>query len=186
MKTFRDHYKTVVIPQLQKALGITNVFAVPKIVKVTLNVGAGKAVKDEKFLVTVQETLSRITGQKPVVTRARKSIAAFKIRAGMPIGAKVTLRGKRMDDFLTKLVHVSLPRIRDFRGLSPNSVDAQGNVTIGFREHLVFPEIGSDEVEKLHGLEVVITTTAKNPAECLALLRAARFPFQSEAESKRA
>ncbi|MFH1145757.1 MAG: 50S ribosomal protein L5 [bacterium] len=163
--------------ELGKELGVKNPMALPRVQKVTINVGLGQAKQDPKLTDVVVSTLTRITGQKPVLTKAKKSISSFKIREGMTVGAKVTLRGKRMWEFLDKLVSLALPRVRDFSGLSSNSFDRQGNYTIGFREHLVFPEIKSDEVEKIHGLELTISTTAKNEEQTKILLLALGFPF---------
>jgi len=163
---------------LKKELGIQNATALPKVVKVVVSVGLSQALKDPKVLETVERTLVRITGQKPVKTEARKSIANFKIRQGMVVGMMVTMRGARMWDFLTKLVDATFPRIRDFRGLSTKNVDRQGNASIGFREHLAFPEISSDEVERLHGLQITVTTTAGTREKGLLLLNALGFPFQ--------
>jgi large subunit ribosomal protein L5 len=160
-----------------KEFGAINPMDVPKILKVTINVGISAGNKDPKLAETVAETVSRITGQKPVETLAKKSIAAFKIREGMTVGMKATLRGERMWSFLLKLVNVTLPRVRDFRGLSPKLVDRNGNMTIGFKEHIAFPEIRPDEVERIHGLEVVITTTAGDREKGLALFKALGFPF---------
>ncbi len=173
----RDKYKKDVVPALTKEFGYGNAYQIPRIEKVVVHVGIGKDVKDAKALETATETLRRITGQQPVKTVAKKSISNFKIREGMVIGLKVTLRGTRMHDFLTKLVNVAMPRVRDFRGISESIVDKTGNATIGFREHLVFPEIRSDEVERVHGLEVTIQTTAHNKAEGVALLKGLGFPF---------
>jgi len=164
---------------MTKEFGPGNSMSLPRIEKVTINVGISAGNKDPKLAETVLETLSRITGQKPVETLAKKSIAAFKIRQGMTVGAKVTLRGERMFAFLYKLVHVALPRVRDFRGLSPKAVDKSGNLTVGLKEHIAFPEIRPDEVERLHGLEVVITTTAKSHERGLALFKALGFPFSA-------
>lgn len=164
------------VPEFAKALGIRNIHAVPRVTKVVVNSGVGRATREPKALEVVQQTLTKITGQKPVVRNAKKSVAAFKIRAGMPIGASVTLRGPRMRDFLSKLVTVTLPRVRDFRGLDPKAV-GPGTFTIGFPEHLVFPEVGSDVVG-LHGLEVTIVTTAKDRAATYALLQSLGFPLQ--------
>ncbi|PJE76017.1 50S ribosomal protein L5 [Candidatus Uhrbacteria bacterium CG10_big_fil_rev_8_21_14_0_10_48_11] len=174
------YYTATVLPKLMKEFGYKNVHEAPRVTKVVVHVGTGQGLTDAKFLETATETLRRITGQQPVKTIARKSISNFKIREGMVIGLKVTLRGKRMDDFLNKLVHVSLPRVRDFRGLAPSIVDKTGNATVGFKEHLVFPEIRSDEVERIHGLEVIIDTTAKNREEGMALLTALGFPFHKD------
>ncbi len=178
----REKYQKEVVPTLEKEFGFTNMHAVPRIVKVVVHVGIGKDVKDAKILETATDTLRRITGQQPVKTLAKKSISNFKIRQGMVIGLKVTLRGKRMEDFLTKLIHVALPRVRDFRGIPDSIVDKTGNATIGFREHLVFPEIRSDEVERIHGLEVTIQTTAKSKAEGVALLKGLGLPLRDSKE----
>lgn len=175
--TFKERYQRDAIPVLERTFGYRNRLAIPRVTKVVVHVGTGAGLKDAKVLETAEATLRRITGQAPVKTLAKKSIANFKIRQGMTVGLKVTLRGQRMEDFLTKLIHVALPRVRDFRGLDPHIVDSRGNITIGFREHLVFPEIKSDEVERLHGLEVVIDTTAKTREEGLALLQGLGFPF---------
>lgn len=174
-----QHYRTKAIPVLEASLHVKNPHAVPAMTKVVLNAGFGDGVKDPKLQEAVVSTLSRITGQKPVLTKAKKSISAFKIRQGMVIGAKVTLRGTRMYEFLDKLINVALPRVRDFRGISATAFDRQGNYTLGFKEHLAFPEIRSDEVEKIHGLEIVMATTAKDPAAGRALLQALGFPFRS-------
>ena len=177
--TLKERYHKELAPQLKKELGVDNVMAVPHVVSIVLNAGLGAGLKDAKFLETVENTLKRISGQKPVKTKARKSIAAFHIREGMVIGMKVTLRGKRMWDFLEKLVSVSLPRVRDFRGLPPKAFDGRGNYSIGFREHIAFPEIRSDEIEVLHGLQVTIATSATNNAQGMALLKALGFPFKA-------
>jgi len=173
----KEKYQKTVVPSLKQEFGYTNDLAVPKILKVVVASGIGKAKDDAKISEVAQNTLQRITGQKPLITLARQSISAFKVREGMAVGLKVTLRGKRMWDFLTKLVAITLPRVRDFRGLSEKSFDKQGNFSIGFKEHLVFPEIKSDEVEKLHGLEVAVATSAKNKEEGLSLLKQLGFPF---------
>ncbi|KKW33332.1 MAG: 50S ribosomal protein L5 [Candidatus Uhrbacteria bacterium GW2011_GWA2_53_10] len=176
----RQTYKSTIVPALQKQFGYKNIHAVPSVRQVTLNIGVGPGVKDAKYLETAERTLSRVSGQKPVKTLARKSIAGFKIRQGMVVGMKVTLRGKRMWDFLEKLIKISLPRVRDFRGLSPNAFDQGGNYSIGFTEHTAFPEIRSDEIEVLHGLQVTIGTTATSKAEGTALLKALGVPFREE------
>lgn len=179
MKLLKEKYEKEVVPKFMADFDYKNKLAVPKITKVTLNVGVGKGLTDAKFNELVVNTLQRITGQKPVTSKARKSIAAFKIREGMVVGYKVTLRGQRMYDFLNKLIHIAIPRVRDFYGLDPKkSLDNQGNLTIGFKEHVVFPEIKFDEVERLHGLEVSITTTAKTKEEGLNLFRMLGFPFK--------
>jgi large subunit ribosomal protein L5 len=172
------YYKSDVIPKLQAEFGYTNPHAVPAIRQVTLNVGLGKGIKDAKFLETAERTLRRITGQQPVKTKARKSISNFKIRQNMVIGMKVTLRGKRMWDFLEKMIKVSLPRIRDFRGISPTAFDERGNYSLGITEHIAFPEIGTDEIELIHGLQVTIGSTATSVAEGRALLTHLGFPFR--------
>ncbi|MBI4089866.1 MAG: 50S ribosomal protein L5 [Candidatus Kerfeldbacteria bacterium] len=176
--SFSERYAAAV-PKLQQQFGYANRHAVPRITKAVLNVGVGRAARDQKELETVVKTLERITGQKPVMTTARKSIASFKLRQGMPIGAMVTLRGKRLHHFLDKLIHVTLPRVRDFQGLNPTSFDRRGVYTIGLKEHLVFPEIASDNIDKIHGLGITVVTTASTPAEGLALLRALGFPIQT-------
>ena len=176
--TPQEKFKKKIIPELKKQFGLKNDLEVPRIEKVVLNVGLGKSLKDANFLDNVESTLMRITGQKPIKTKAKKSISNFKIRKGMVIGMKVTLRGQRMYDFLEKLVDVVLPRVRDFRGLTAKAIDQGGNLNIGIKEHLAFPEIKADEIEKLHGLEIAVVTTAKNREEGRALLTAFGFPFK--------
>jgi large subunit ribosomal protein L5 len=173
----KERYKKEIVPALMKDLGTKNVMAVPSVTRVTLSVGLSQGIKDPKVLETVERTLTRISGQKPVRTKAKKSIASFKIREGMIVGMMVTLRGQRMWDFLTRLLDTTFPRIRDFRGISTKLVDAQGNISIGFRENLAFPEIRPDEVERIHGLQVTVTTTAGSREAGLALLKALGFPF---------
>jgi len=182
--SLKKKFNTEIAAALTKEFGLTNVMSIPRIVKITLNVGLNAGNKDPKIAETVSETLSRISGQKPVETISKKSIAAFKIREGMTVGMKVTLRGERMYDFLEKLINITLPRVRDFRGLSAKSVDKNGNMSIGFKEHIAFPEIRPDEVERIHGIEVVITTTAHDRAKGLSLFRALGIPFQA-AENKK-
>lgn len=177
--SLKKKYSEAINAALAKEFGLANVMNIPKIVKVTVGVGLNANNKDPKLAEMVAETLSRITGQKPVETLAKKSIAAFKIREGMTVGMKVTLRGERMYDFLDKLVNVTLARVRDFRGLSVKSVDKNGNMSIGFKEHIAFPEIRPDEVERIHGIEVTITTTANNREKGLALMKALGIPFQA-------
>lgn len=177
MKRLKELYKTEVIKVMREQQGYRNDMEVPRLEKVSINSGTGQALKDDKFLDTVTNTLERISGQKPVRTKARKSISAFKIREGMTVGVKVTLRSSRMYDFVEKLINVTLPRVRDFQGLNPKSVDQNGNLTIGFEEHIAFPEIRSDEVEHIHGLEVTVTTTAKTHEEGLKFLSILGFPF---------
>jgi large subunit ribosomal protein L5 len=171
-------YEKEAVSEMQRLFGDENSLAVPKIVKAVVNVGLKQGLKDPKYIETAEQTLARITGQKPVKTLAKKSISNFKIRQGMVVGMMVTLRGKRMYDFLDKLVNVTLPRVRDFRGLSPDSVDDRGNLSIGFREYIAFPEIRPDEVERLHGLEIAIATTAKSREKGLVLFKTLGFPFR--------
>jgi len=178
--TIKKQYAAAIGAVMAKDFGLTNPMSVPKVVKITLNVGLNAGNKDPKVAETVAETLSRISGQKPVETISKKSIAAFKIREGMTVGMKVTLRGERLWSFLEKLINVTLPRVRDFRGLPTKSVDKNGNMSIGFKEHIAFPEIRPDEVERLHGIEIVITTTANDRAKGLALFKALGFPFQTK------
>lgn len=174
----REKYKKEAIPGMMKRFGYKNALAVPKLVKVVLNVGLSHGLKDPKFTDIAEQTLVRITGQKPIKTKAKKSISSFKIREGMIVGMKVTLRRGRMYDFVDKLINVSLARVRDFRGLQPKSVDKQGNLTIGFRENNIFPEIRLDEIEKVHGLEATISTNAKSKEEGLELFKLLGFPFK--------
>lgn len=168
------------MPKLKKELDIKNDLAVPRVSGVSMNVGFGKHSKDKDHLDSVLDNLKAISGQKPVLTKAKKAISAFKIRQGMPIGARVTLRDRRMYDFIEKLVNIYFPRVRDFRGISEKSVDDKGNLTIGFKEVLAFPEIEAQNVENVHGLEVSIPTTAKDRKEGLALFKALNFPFKKE------
>lgn len=182
--TYQELYTKKVVPELKKQFGYKNVMAMPRLVHVVLNIGVGRNRGDEKYMKTVESSLMRITGQKPVWTKAKKSIAAFKIREGQTVGVKVTLRGKKMEDFIMKLISAAFARIHDFRGIPSQSVDARGNCTVGFREHLAFPEIKPDEVERVHGLEVSIHTSAKNREEGLVLLKLLGFPFQSESGIK--
>lgn len=179
MARLRERYKEDIVSNLQREVGYKNVYQVPKIEKIVINVGLGEAVSNGRALEAAVNDLTLITGQKPVVTRAKKSIATFKLRAGMPIGAMVTLRGERMYEFLDRLVSVALPRIRDFRGVSPNSFDGRGNYTLGLREQLMFPEIDYDRIDKIRGLEVSIVTTAKNDDEGRRLLTHLGMPFAS-------
>lgn len=172
-----EKYKKVVVPALKKEFGYKNVMQVPKIKKVIINAGIGRFVKEPHYIDNVVNSLTKITGQKPVRTKAKKSISNFKIREGMEIGVMVTLRGARMYQFLEKFFSITLPRVRDFRGLSDKSFDKGGNYTVGFRENIAFPEIKSEEIEKIHGLEVIINTTAKNKEESKALLTHLGLPF---------
>tara|TARA_B100000530_G_scaffold91328_1_gene55782 strand:- start:479 stop:1111 length:633 start_codon:yes stop_codon:yes gene_type:complete len=178
MAQLKEYYKEKVVPELAQRLGLSNTMRVPKVTKVVLNMGLGEAVADKKVLENATSDLASISGQKVVVTKARKSIAGFKIRDGWPIGCKVTLRGDRMYEFLERLVNIAIPRIRDFRGLSPKSFDGRGNFAMGVSEQIIFPEIEYDKVDKLRGLDITITTTASNDEEGRALLNALRFPFK--------
>lgn len=179
MKNLKERYKKDIAPAIQKEIGVKNPMAVPKVQQVVLSVGLSQGIKDAKALETIEQTLQRITGQKPVKTKAKKSIASFKIREGMVVGMRVTLRGQRMWDFLTRLLSTTFPRIRDFRGISEKHVDAHGNISIGFKENLAFPEIRPDEVERIHGLEITVSTTAGTKKNGLLLLKALGFPFQT-------
>jgi large subunit ribosomal protein L5 len=177
--TMQETYTKEIAPALRKAMGNANALMVPKPISVTIGVGiAPSKHKDGKLMETATEVLTRISGQKPVQTKARKAISNFKTRTGQVIGLKVTLRGKRMWDFIDKLVNLTFPRVRDFRGISPKVVDQTGNLSVGFAEHIAFPEIRSDEIERVHGLQVTISTTAKDAKSGLALFEALGFPFQ--------
>lgn len=181
MQNTKEKMQTVVTPALKEKFGFSNVHEIPRILKVTVNAGLGKG-RDPKFADTIVETLRKITGQQPMKTKARKSIAGFKVREGQVVGATVTLRGDRMWHFIDRLSNVAFARIRDFRGIPESSVDKDGNFNYGFTEHTAFPEIPPDEVESLHGLQVTITTTAKNHEEGLALFKGLGFPFVSKAQ----
>ena len=174
----REHYLTKAVPALKKEFGYENVMAVPKIEKVSINIGMGEATQNAKLMDGAVNELGAITGQKPVICKARKSIAAFKLREGMPIGTMVTLRGDRMFEFLDRLLNVALPRVRDFRGVSTKSFDGRGNYTLGVKDQLIFPEIDYSKVEKTKGMNISITTTARTDAEGLALLRFMGMPFR--------
>lgn len=173
----RERYRSEILPRLQADLGLSNPMEVPRLSKITVNMGVGEAVRDAKLLDAALADLTVITGQKPAVTRARKSIAGFKLREGMPIGAKVTLRGARMWEFLDRLLSAALPRIRDFRGLPANAFDGRGNYTIGVTEQIIFPEIDYDKVVKVRGMDITVVTTAGDDESGRALLRALGFPF---------
>lgn len=175
----KKYYREVGIPGLRKEFGYKNVMQVPRLVKVVLNVGIGEATQNAKLLDQGSYTLTRITGQKPVITRAKKSISNFKLREGAAIGCMVTLRGNRMYEFLERLVAVALPRVRDFRGVSGKSFDGRGNYTMGIREQLIFPEVEYDKVEKVQGMNITIVTTAKTDAEAKSLLKAIGVPFRN-------
>jgi large subunit ribosomal protein L5 len=171
-------YKNEVMPKLLTEFGYKNVMEVPRITKITLNMGVGEAVGDKKILEHATSDMSKIAGQKPIITLTRKSIAGFKIREGWPIGCKVTLRGERMYEFLERLVSIAIPRIRDFRGLNAKSFDGHGNYSMGVREQIIFPEIEYDKIDKLRGMDITVSTTAKTDAEGRALLKAFNFPFR--------
>jgi large subunit ribosomal protein L5 len=175
----REHYDTVVRSSMSEKFGYANLMQTPRIDKIVVNVGAGEAVGDSKKIGSICEELALITGQKPVVTHAKKSIANFKLREGMPIGAKVTLRRERMYEFLDRLINVALPRVRDFRGLSPRSFDGRGNYSLGLKEQIVFPEIDYDKVDSIRGMDIVICTTAETNEEAHALLVDFNMPFRS-------
>ena len=178
METLKKLYEEEIVPNLTKKFNYTTKMQVPKIEKIVLNMGVGDAISDQKFLDAAVRDLEAIAGQKPVITTAKKSIAGFKLREGNKIGCKVTLRGDRMYNFLDKLISISLPRVRDFRGLSPKSFDGRGNYTIGIKEQIIFPEINFDEVEKVRGMDIVIVTTAKTNEEAYDLLKELGVPFR--------
>ena len=175
----QEFYKEQVVPKLIEQFGYKSVMEVPRITKITLNMGLGEAINDKKIIEHAVGDLTKIAGQKPVVTKAKKAIAGFKIRQGYPIGAMVTLRGERMFEFLDRFVTVALPRVRDFRGVSGKSFDGRGNYNIGVKEQIIFPEIEYDKIDALRGLNISITTTAKNDEEAKALLGAFKFPFRN-------
>jgi large subunit ribosomal protein L5 len=175
----KAHYEQVVKAELAKRFGYKNPFQVPRLEKIVLNMGVGEAVADRKKVDSAAGDLALIAGQRPVITKARKSIATYKLREGMPIGAKVTLRGDRMYEFLDRLITIALPRVKDFRGLSPKSFDGRGNFALGLREHIVFPEIDYDKVDQIWGLDVIVCTTARSDDEARELLRGFNFPFRS-------
>ena len=178
MAKLHDYYRDQVVNELKNKFGYKSVMQVPRIEKITLNMGVGEALTDKKLLDNAVADLAAISGQKPLVTKARKSVAGFKIRQGYPIGCKVTLRGERMWEFFERLITIAVPRIRDFRGLSAKSVDGRGNYSMGVREQIIFPEIDYDKVDRVRGLDITITTTAKNDEEGQALLAAFNFPFR--------
>jgi large subunit ribosomal protein L5 len=175
-----EYYKSEIAPALQKAIGADNVMQIPRITKIVVNIGVGEAMDNAKALEAAVGDMIKITGQKPIVTKARKSIANFKLREGRAIGVKVTLRGERMWSFLDRLMNVALPRVRDFRGISPDSFDGRGNYTLGLREQLVFPEIEYDKIDKLRGLEISIITTARNDDDARQLLSMLGMPFRKD------
>jgi len=178
MPRLRDYYRDTVVPELHKKLGCANVMEVPRLTKITLNMGVGEAIADKKVLDNAVADLTRISGQKPVVTKARRSIAGFKIREGWAIGCKVTLRRERMYEFLDRLISVAIPRTRDFRGFSPKAFDGRGNYSLGIREQIIFPEIDYDKIDAIRGLDVAITTNARTDEAGRALLAAFNFPFR--------
>ena len=182
----KTRYDDVIAKAMTEKFGYKNALEVPKIEKITLNMGVGEGSQDKKKVTTAAEEMALISGQKPVITKAKKSIAQFKLREGMPIGCKVTLRRERMYEFLDRLVTIAMPRIRDFRGLNPKSFDGRGNYAMGVKEQIVFPEISYDRIEKVRGLDIIVTTTAKTDDEARELLRLFGFPFPAEAEQKEA
>ena len=178
MARLQQLYREKVVAELQKSLGLENPMQVPKITRITINMGVGEAVADKKAMDGAVSDLTALTGQKPLVTKSRKAIASFKLRAGVPVGAKVTLRGARMYEFLDRLINVAMPRIRDFRGVSARSFDGRGNYSFGVKEQIIFPEIAYDKIDAIRGMDIVITTTARNDREGRALLEAFNFPFR--------
>ena len=178
MAKLHDYYRDTVVNELKAKFNYSSVMQVPRIEKITLNMGVGEALTDKKLLDNAVADLTAISGQKPLITKARKSVAGFKIRQGYPIGCKVTLRGERMWEFFERLISIAVPRIRDFRGLSAKSFDGRGNYSMGVREQIIFPEIDYDKVDRVRGLDITITTTAKNDEEGQALLAALNFPFR--------
>ena len=179
MANFQTKYREEILPALKEELGVKNIHEVPRITKITLNMGVGEAIGDKKVIEHAVADLEKISGQKVVVTKARKSVAGFKVREGWPIGVKVTLRRERMYEFLERLVDIALPRVRDFRGLSPKSFDGRGNYSMGVKEQIIFPEVDYDKVDTLRGMDITLTTTAKNDEEGRALLKAFNFPFRN-------
>jgi large subunit ribosomal protein L5 len=178
MARLKEYYRDNVVQELQKGLGFANTMQVPRIAKITVNMGVGEAVADKKAMDGALSDLTAITGQKPAITRSRKSIASFKLRAGQQVGWRVTLRGERMYEFLDRLINVAMPRIRDFRGVSARAFDGRGNYTLGVKEQIIFPEIAYDKIDAIRGMDITITTTAQNDREGRALLEAFNFPFR--------
>ena len=178
MSRLQEKYQNELAGEIQQKLGLKNTMEVPRITKITLNMGVGEAVADKKVLENARGDMEKISGQRPVIRLSRKSVAGFKIRDGMPIGCKVTLRRERMYEFLDRLVNIAIPRIRDFRGLNPKSFDRQGNYSLGVSEQIIFPEINYDEIDAIRGMDITITTTARNAEEGKALLEAFNFPFK--------
>ena len=180
----KDTFNKELLPQLQEKLGIDNVMAVPKLTKVVINMGVGEALTDKKHLESAVNDLELIAGQKAVITKAKKSVASFKLREGWPVGCKVTLRGNRMYDFIERLVNVAIPRERDFRGLNPKSFDGQGNYSMGIKEQIIFPEINYDNIDKIRGMDISINTSASNKEDAKALLEVLNFPFKKYGKNK--
>lgn len=180
MSNFKDLYATQVVPKLQEQFGYKNVMEIPRLSKITLNMGVGEATQDRKAIEGAVADMIKISGQKPVVTKARKSIATFKVRENWPVGVKVTLRSERMYEFFERLVCIAIPRVRDFRGLNAKSFDGRGNYSMGLKEQIVFPEIDYDQIDALRGMDITITTTAKTDEEARALLKAFNFPLRSK------
>jgi large subunit ribosomal protein L5 len=178
MARLKQLYRDKIVPELQKSLGLENPMQVPKITRITVNMGVGEAVADKKAMDGALGDLTALTGQKPLVTKSRKAIASFKLRAGVPVGAMVTLRGDRMYEFLDRLINVAMPRIRDFRGVSARSFDGRGNYSFGVKEQIIFPEIAYDKIDAIRGMDIVITTTARDDREGRALLESFNFPFR--------
>ena len=178
MARLQEYYRETVVPRLRSELSIQNVMQVPRITKITINMGVGEAVADRKVMDAAVTDLTKISGQKPLITKSRKAIASFKLRAGLAVGAKVTLRGARMYEFLDRLINIAMPRIRDFRGVSPRSFDGQGNYSLGVKEQIIFPEIQYDQVDQIRGMDITITTTAVDNRQGRALLEAFNFPFR--------
>ena len=179
MSNFKELYTKEIVPSLTKEYKYTTVMAVPRLEKIVINMGVGEGSKDDKYITAAVKDLEQITGQKPVVTKARKSIAGFKIREGQPVGVKVTLRGENMYNFMEKLIRIGLPRVRDFRGVSDRAFDGKGNYTIGIKEQLIFPEIEYDDVVKVRGMDIIFVTTAKSNEEAKSLLKAFGMPFKN-------
>ena len=178
MARLQEFYRATVVPRLREDLKIENAMQVPRITKITINMGVGEAVADRKVMDAAVTDLTKISGQKPLITKSRKAIASFKLRAGLAVGAKVTLRGARMYEFLDRLINIAMPRIRDFRGVSPRSFDGQGNYSLGVKEQIIFPEIQYDQVDQIRGMDITITTTAVDNRHGRALLEAFSFPFR--------
>ena len=184
MSNLREIYNKELRETLKEELGLNNIMAVPKLTKVVINMGVGEAANDKKHLESALENLTVISGQKPVVTKARQSVASFKIREGWPLGCKVTLRGNKMYDFIERLIKIAIPRERDFRGLNPKSFDQQGNYSFGIKEHIIFPEINFDKVDRIRGMDITLATTAKDKKTSYALFLAMNFPFDKKSIKK--